>query len=130
MATAYPSTYPQPRIEGFTASVASGLIRADMPTQQAQRRIFTTMPHAFSLTFIMSVDTWAGWQNWVSVNGYRWFEMNLPTMYAGLAGTSLSAVLIRFVSDISAVNVSLTDVQVTVAAEIAPSMIIDYMEAV
>lgn len=130
MATAYPSTLPLPKIEGFSATVSSGLIKTEMPIHQAQRRVFNTMPHQFSMTFVMSVELWALWYVWVSSNGYRWFEMNLPTMYAGLASSVLSPVIIRFVSDLSAVNVSQTDVQVTVAAEIAPSMIADYLGAV
>ena len=128
--TAYPSDYPQPKIEGFAASVASGLIKTEDPIHQAQRRVFSTMPHTFALTFVMSVDDWALWHNWASSNGYGWFEINLPTMYAGLAATTLSPVLIRFISDVSAVAVSLNNVQVTVTAEIAPSMIVGYMEAV
>lgn len=119
--TIYPATFPLPKIEGFSATVASGLIKTDMPTQQAQRRVFKTMPHRFSLTFIMSVNTWASWHNWVVTNGYRWFDLELPTMYAGENGTDLSAVLVRFVSDVSVTPISLTDVQITVAAESAPS---------
>lgn len=128
--TDYPSTFPLPKIEGFTATVASGLIKTEQPTQQAQRRVFSTMPHRFSLTFVMSVTTWALWHNWVASNGYRWFAMNLPTMYAGLVAADLSPVLIRFTSDLSVTTVSLTDVQITVTAEIAPSAIVAYMEAV
>lgn len=128
--TIYPATFPLPKIEGFSATVASGLIKTDMPTQQAQRRVFKTMPHRFSLTFIMSVNTWASWHNWVTTNGYRWFTMTLPTMYAGLAAADLSPVLIRFVSDVSVTPVSLTSVQITVAAESAPSAIVVYEEAV
>lgn len=128
--TEYPSTLPLPKVEGFSAMVASGLIKTEQPTHQAQRRVFSSMPHRFALTFIMSVNTWAQWNNWVVANGYRWFTMNLPTLYAGLSGTSLSPVLIRFVSEISVTTVSQTDVQITVAAETAPSMIADYLEAI
>lgn len=122
MATAYPGTFPLPKIEGFSASVASGLIRADAPTHQAQRRVYTTMPHRFSLTFVMSVTTWATWQNWMIANGYRWFQISLPTLYAGQAGTSLSSVVVRLVSDISMTPVNLSTVQITVSAESAPFM--------
>lgn len=128
--TAYPSTLPMPQIEGFSAMVSSGLIKTEEPTHQAQRRVFSSMPHRFGLTFVMSVSAWAQWHSWAVTNGYRWFTMNLPTLYAGLSGTSLSPVLVRFVSDISVTTVSLTDVQITVAAETSPSMIVDYLEAV
>lgn len=129
MATAYPSTLPLPKIEGFTATVASGLIKTDTPTQQAQRRVFKNMPHRFSLTFTMGATTWATWHNWVMNNGFRWFTMNLPTMYAGLLSAQISPVLIRFVSNPAMTPVSLSDVQITIAAEIAPSAIDAYLEA-
>lgn len=122
MATAYPSTFVSPKIEGFSATVASGLIKTEQPTHQAQRRVYTSMRQRFSLTFVMSVTAWASWQNWMIANGYRWFSINLPTLYAGQAGTSLSSVLVRLVSDISVVPVNLTSVQITVTAESAPLM--------
>ena len=126
----YPSGYPQPLIAGFSASIAMGVIRAQGPTDQAQRRVHTTMPHTFSLTFIMSVAQWGLWNQWVMANGYNWFFMSLPTFYAGLSSGTLSPVLIRFTSGIMANNVSGSDVQVTVTAESAPSMIAQYLEAV
>jgi len=107
-----------------------GVIRADGPTDQAQRRVFNTMPQTFQLTFIMSVEDWGPWYNWAKDNGWRWFEIDLPTCYAGLAGTSLSAVLIRFTSDLSAVNIASDAVRITVSAEMAPSMISQYLDAV
>ena len=128
--TAYPSDYPQPLISGFSAQVAMGVIRAPGPTDQAQRRVHTTMPHTFSLTFIMSVVQWGSWYQWAAENGYDWFTMNLPTFYAGLTEDTLSPVLIRFTSGFSANNVSGSDVQVTVTAASAPSMISQYLEAV
>lgn len=128
--TAYPSDYPQPLLEGFAAQIAMGVIRAQGPTDQAQRRIHTTMPHTFSLTFIMTVAQWGLWYQWMIANGYKWFTMNLPTLYAGLGGGTLSPVLIRLTSNsIVATNVSGSAVQVTVAAEIAPSMITQYLAA-
>ena len=127
--TAYPSAFPSPAIEGFTATVASGVIRDSSPVHEAQRRVYTTMPHTFALTFTMSVAVWASWYQWATTYGYRWFTLNLPTMYAGLAGTTNSAVLVRFTSDLAARNVTATDVQVTVNAESAPSMIGAYLDA-
>lgn len=119
----YPVSFPLPKIESYSATVSAGLIRADMPMHQAQRRVFNTMPHRFSLTFTISVSQWSAWYDWAITSGYRWFDLELPTMYAGQAGTALSPVLVRFVSDLSATPVSLTDVEVTVAAESAPSAI-------
>ena len=124
METFYPSDLPLPKIEGFSAEVASGLIKTETPTHQAQRRVFSTMPHRFSLTFILSFQKWATWYSWASGNGYRWFDLELPTMYAGMVSADIAPITVRFVSDIVASKVSLTDVQVTVMAESAPSAMI------
>lgn len=167
MATVYPSTLPKPVLDGYSAEVSSGVIRADMPMHQAQRRVYNTMPHTFTLAFIMSVEKWGEWYRWVNTNGFRWFEIELLTFYSGRgltwtpaelqlftegigfeAGLALNfidngyavntatvlpsvytPVLIRFTSDISAVNVSAKDVRVTVMAELAPSAIATWLEA-
>ena len=127
--TDYPSSLPAPLIEGFMATVSMGVIRSDAPGHQAQRRVFSTMPHGFSLSFIMSISQWGSWSQWVGVNGYRWFTMDLPTLYAGRAGAKVLPVTIRFVSDVSAVNVSASSVRASVQAETAPSFISAYLDA-
>lgn len=130
MPTSYPADLPAPLLEGFSGTVQMGVVRAEGATDQAQRRVYASMPHSFSLTFVMSAAQWAAWYAWVSVYGYRWFLMDLPTLYAGLAGQDLSPVLIRFTSDISSGPVSGREVQVSVAAETAPSMISQYLAGV
>lgn len=130
MATVYPTTLPSPSLSGFSATVAMAVIRGSGATDQVQRRVFKSMPHSFSLTFNMTVVDWGLWYSWVLSNGYRWFTLNLPTLYAGLASSNLSPVLLRFTSDLSAVNITGTDVQVTVMAESAPSMIGSYLAAI
>lgn len=129
MTVFYPSTFPQPLFEGYAATVAMGVIRSDMPSHQAQRRVFKTMPHTVSLAFIMSVAQWGAWDQWVSSYGYVWFAIDLPTLYAGLANANTSSVLIRFTSEVSAANVSADQVQVSMTAELAPSMIATLLDA-
>jgi len=129
MTTSYPSNLPAPAFEGFGASVAMGVARADGPTDQAQRRIHATMPHTFMLTFVMSISDWASWYSWVQANGYRWFQLSLPTLYAGRTEDWLSPVLVRFISDLSATQFSADSAKVTVTAESAPSMIGSYLAA-
>lgn len=128
MATAYPSTFPAPLISGFSMSVASGVIRAPMEGAQSQRRVFSTMPHVVSLSFAMSLTQWATWQPWVKSNAYGWFSLNLPSMYAGLDDNITSPTLIRFISPVTSVNMSDEYVQLSVAAEFAPSMIARFHE--
>ena len=127
MATSYPTTFPSPQLDGLSAMVDMGLIKTDRPMNQAQRRLYATMPHTFSLTFNMSVATWGLWYTWVISNGFRWFTMNLPSLYAGRTGDWASPILIRFTSDLSAANITATDVRVNVTAEMAPSMIATYL---
>ena len=103
MATSYPTTFPSPQLDGLSAMVDMGLIKTDRPMNQAQRRLYATMPHTFSLTFNMSISTWGLWYNWVIANGFRWFTINLPSLYAGRTGDWASPVLVRFTSDLSAV---------------------------
>ena len=104
-----------------------GLIKTDRPMTRAQRRLYATMPHTFSLTFNMSISTWGLWYNWVIANGFRWFTINLPSLYAGRTGDWASPVLVRFTSDLSAANITATDVRINVMAEAAPSMIATYL---
>lgn len=129
MATSYPGTFPRPLLAGFAGTVQMGVIRAEGPVDQLQRRVHMTMGHTFTLRFMMSAVVWASWRDWVSQNGYRWFLMDLPTIYAGLAGLETSPVLIRFTSSPSAAPVSSRDFQVSITAESAPSMISQYLGA-
>jgi len=128
MATAYPSTLVQPQLDGLKISVASGVARSDVPGAQVQRRIYATMPHTFSLSFAMTLAQWSDWQAWVAVNGYNWFTMYLPSMYAGLDELLTTPTLIRFTSSISASNLSQDHIRVSVMAEMAPTMIARFHE--
>lgn len=128
MTTQYPSSLPQPLLQGFSMSVASGVIRSDMDTHQAQRRVFNTMPHVFSMSFIMSIVEWEAWARWVDEYGFRWFEIELPTMYAGRDDLEKAPVLLRMTAIGAAVPVSGQHVQIAVTAEIAPSAIAAYIE--
>lgn len=130
MATQYPSTYPCPTLSGFSAVVSMGVARSEMGGNQMQRRYFSTMPHTFSLSFVMSVATWFAWQSWVMQNAYTWFEMDLPNLYASQQGLLVAPTLIRFTSPISASNLTESQVQLSVQAEMAPSMIANYLETV
>ncbi|MCA3575528.1 MAG: hypothetical protein IOC86_16535 [Aestuariivirga sp.] len=128
MPTPYPTGFPMPTIGGFGATVSMGVLRPGEDTHQLQRRVFTNMPHNFALSFTMTLAQWAQWQAWVMNNGYRWFEMNLATLYAGSFNQVTSTVVIRLTSGLSAVLMSHDVVQVTVNAELAPSAIARFLE--
>ena len=127
--TQYPDTLPDPTVSGFSAVVAMGVIRSDMETHQAQRRVFTTMPHSFTISFTLTLAQWARWHLWMLENGYRWFDIRLPSLYAGQLLESTSLMKIRLTSSFSASMLAADVVQVSVTAESAPSMIDDYFEA-
>ena len=129
MTTQYPSSLPQPLLQGFSMMVASGVIRSDMDTHQQQRRVFSNMPHVFSMSFIMSIVEWEAWARWVDDYGFRWFQIELPTMYAGRDDLDKKATLIRMTSIGAAAPVSGQHVQIAVTAEIAPSAIAEYIES-
>ena len=125
---AYPSTLPGPVIEGLGAQVAMGVLRSDMDTHQAQRRVFQTMPHGFSLVFRMTLAEWAQWQLWALASGYQWFTLDLPSLYAGRASLNTAPLRVRFTSGFNATLLAADVVQVTVTAETAPSAIGEYLE--
>jgi hypothetical protein len=85
------------------------------------------MPHVVSMTFVMTLSTYASWYDWTLNYGYRWFDISLPSMYAGIVGANLSTVTVRFISDVSKTMLAQDSVQVSVTAEFAPSMIADYL---
>jgi hypothetical protein len=78
----------------------------------------------------MTVTQWGAWENWVKTNAYDWFNMDLPSLYSGLAGKRLSPHTIRFTSGLTVVNVTESSVQISVTAEFSPSMITQYLDAV
>jgi hypothetical protein len=102
-----------------------GVVRSDDVTHEQQRRVFKSMPHTFSLVFILSLGEWAQWKAWVTENGYRWFEIALPTLYDGRVDGTLA--VIRLTSEVSASLRANDVVQVSVTAELSPSMVSNYL---
>jgi hypothetical protein len=130
MATQYPDKYPCPQLDGFSQTVSMGVARTEIPYHQAQRRIYKTMPTTVSMTFVMTISQLGDWQNWILQNGFDWFWMNLPGLYAGREDKNTSAVLVRLVSGVSVSSLSSTHVEVSCAVEYSPSMVGVYLGAV
>lgn len=125
----YPAEFPCVQIDSYQMVAGSGVIRAGNP-HQSQRRVFNTMPHTINLSFTMPVSGWNAWFDWMKSNGYRWFDMNLPSLYAGLENARMSVHAIRLVSQMSAENMTDKQIRVSVVAEMSPVMIDKYLEAV
>ncbi|MGA1372885.1 MAG: hypothetical protein ACO3Z6_14940 [Pseudomonadales bacterium] len=126
----YPATFPCVQINGYRLDAEMGAIRTEIPMSQVQRRVFRTMPHVIALSFVMTVPEWGTWQAWIKNNAYDWFTISLPSLYAGKSGSRMSPHVIRFTSPVVASNVTDSHVQVSVAAEMSPSMITQYLDAV
>lgn len=128
MATQYPTDYPPALLDGFSIQVQSGVIRSGNMGPTSQRRLHNTMPHTFNLSFSMTLAQWANWQAWVEANAYSWFELRIPSMYSGRTYDVVGATLLRFISPVTIDQMTADDVRATVTAEIAPSMISQYIE--
>lgn len=122
MPATYPSTLPNPTVNGFGITVAAGVIRSEEPNQQAQRRVFANMPQVFSLQFVMTGRAWYDWRVWMEANGVGWFWMNLGGMYAGKVPANVTPTLIRITSEVQASIIGTDLVQINLTAEAAPSM--------
>jgi hypothetical protein len=130
MAEQYPASLPKPLLNGYGFAVASGVIRSGTDTDQAQRRVFDTMPHTFTLSFLLTVSEWWTWSQWVADYGHGWFEIDIPTLYAGRIDLNVSTVLVRLISGVSAEAIGQECIRASVAAELAPSAIAAYLEEV
>lgn len=121
-APAYPATFVIPDRQPYSYSVDMGIIRSEMAAGNArQRRAFTNMPHALSLSFHMRIEELWYWQNWVNTYAYSWFLCPVSTMYAGgpPAPSNLRYEVLRFTSDLQVAMDGWDWVAVTVAAELS-----------
>ena len=125
MANKYPSSFPCPLIQGTAAEIYSAAIRTPFEGGNTrQRRIHRQIPHAFKLTwFLKQVNLYGLWLNWMNVNGWDWFEMDLPSAYAGLQGKELYPHSVRLMSDLSTKLINTKDGfhwEVTAVVEFMP----------
>jgi len=127
MALTYPTQFPLPSASGLNSVIDAGIARTDAATDQVQRRVYATMPHSFTMTFVMSLTAFTGWYEWMLNYGFRWFNIPLPTVYAALANTALSPVTVRLQGPIQTSFLSSNVVRAEVTAESAPGMIARYL---
>jgi hypothetical protein len=122
MAVTYPESFRCAQITPYQISVDMGVLRTPMDGGATrQRRVYRTMPHTFSLDFIMTVQELGAWQDWVNVHGYDFFTINkLESMYAGQLGEIASPHSIRFTSNLTIDNPVYGWVRVKVSAELDP----------
>jgi hypothetical protein len=127
MGLTYPKAFPLPTAGGLTAVIDAGIVRTDTATDQVQRRVYNTMPHSFTMTFVMDLVEFNYWYEWILNYGFRWFDILLPTVYAGLANSDLSPVTVRVQGPIQTSFLANNVVQAEFTAETAPGMIVKYL---
>jgi hypothetical protein len=124
MTTKYPAEFACPQILPYKIDVNMGVLRTPMESGHSrQRRMFRTMPHIFSLEFVLTVKELGRWQAWVNLFAYDYFNMNLESMYSGLADAETIPHTVRFISNLQIENVTQGYVRVRVQAELSPAFV-------
>jgi hypothetical protein len=115
----YPTTLPQPENTGISGTIDVGLVRTNIPTENASQIITNNSPTTeISMTFNMSNDVWATWFAWVTTNAYRFF--NMPVVSSATPTDITSVQRVRFISSIQQQKMGDNWMSATVAAEIVP----------
>jgi hypothetical protein len=116
--TDYPSTLPCPQIEGYQVDVDYGMTAVTFEHgNKRQRRSAKNERHIFSLSLVLTLPQLWTWQSWANQFGYSWHKISLESHYAGLAGKTLVAHTIRYISDITIEPVDADYMRVSFQAE-------------
>ena len=124
MAELYPDNFPLPLRDPYAYMVDMGVVRTAMESGgPRQRRRYGSMPHYFTLEFIVAVSDLLGWQQWVNSNAYDWFE--LPLVNVITIGQSLceNYCLARFISDLNISVLTKDYFRIGVDAELMPGQV-------
>jgi hypothetical protein len=115
----YPTTLPMPETTGISGSIDVGLVRTNIPTENASQLINNNSPTTeISMTFNMKNDMWVIWLQWVTGNAYRFF--NMPVVSSATPTDITSVQRVRFISSIQQQKLGDDWMSATVAAEIVP----------
>jgi len=118
----YPAAFACAQVLPYHIDVNMGVIRTPMESGHArQRRMFRTMPHLFTLEFVMKAVELGRWQSWVNEFAYDYFSLDLESMYSGLLGQITIPHDVRFTSNLTIDNVTYEWVRVRVQAELSPA---------
>jgi len=118
----YPVAFPPPRLTPHEWDVDMGLLRTPMEGGFArQRRLFTVMPHAWTLEFALELTQLFAWQSWVNTYAYDFFRLPMISWLSSQAGTRTRAHLVRFTSNLKVTYTPGDSVTVAVTAELSPS---------
>lgn len=122
----YPDDFPLPQRDSYGYTVDAGLISTPMESGgPRQRRKYGSMPHYFSLEFIVPRADLDSWQQWVNQNAYDWFEIPLVNMITIGDPLCSNYCFARFISDLSLSVLTRDFFSVTVQAELQPGQVND-----
>lgn len=123
MMSTYPPTFACPQIEAFSVNVNMGVVRSDIDRgMNKQYRMQNTMPHLFSVRFVMTLKQYGLWQRWMVHHLGEWFLMNLPSMHAGLVSKRMIPHIVRNVSDFEISYVTQEHVAISIQMELHPKI--------
>jgi len=120
----YPSTLPDPLIEGYQIDVDMGVVRTAFGSGVArQRRLYRNMPEIYTWAFTVPVKDLYAWQEWVKSNAYSWFKMNIFSSDSSRQNPTKVCTphVVRFISELSITPLNRDQhVQISVTGELAP----------
>jgi len=108
----YPPDYPQPTWR-FNQELTAYPERAQMECGWTRQRMtWIAQGAAVSLEFIMNTDTFDEWMQWVFLNGYQYFTIDLDTI-----GGIRQPTNVRFVTPVQYSYETFDKVRVSVSGE-------------
>lgn len=120
----YPSNYPLPTRDPYAFAVDMGVARTAMESGNVrQRRTYPSMPHAFSLQFVVPREDVDGWLRWVNNNAYDWFELPLVNYITTGLPNCAAYCFARFTSDLAARAMTQKHFAFSVDAELQPGQV-------
>ena len=98
----WPADLPCPQIADHSAEIYTAVVRTPFEGGNTrQRRIHNQIPHAIKLTWIFKQKLELGMAlNWINVNGFNWFSINLPGALASIKNKDTTPTTVRFISDL------------------------------
>lgn len=118
--TYYPADFPGPRINGYSGSVDTGVIRSDGEGFPDQARGYESNPTTLDMSFLMSLYEFNRWAAWIDKYATtRWTAMPIVQQYAWAFGGDTAPLQHCFVRFPSGYRMSpVSDVLVSISAQV------------
>ena len=97
----FPTTFPCPRTV-MDVTMTTGLVRTQFEAGTTkQRRRFKNLPHLLNVQWVLNSTELRQVVPWLNDNGYKEFDIDLPSGLAGQIGKPTAAHTVRVVSDLA-----------------------------